>query len=120
MSNVSIDGLAAEINRCLEEYTDEVVDALEETKENLAKEAVKTLKQTSPKREGEYSKSWGKTKKGKKVIVHNKKHYQRTHLLEKGHAKRGGGRVAAIPHIAPVEKEIHDKAVSEFKKVLGK
>lgn len=38
------------------------------------------------------------------------------HLLEHGHAKRGGGRTNAFPHIAPVEKEI----VEGFTKAVEK
>lgn len=109
--------LAGEIMKCLQEYTEEVVEALEKTEKELADEAVGTLKQTSPKKSGKYARSWTQTKQGKKRIVHNRR-YQLTHLLEKGHAKRNGGRVAARVHIAPVEQRISKEAVERFKENL--
>lgn len=109
--------LSAEIMKCLQEYTDEVVEALEKTTKELADEAVGTLKQTSPKKSGKYAKSWTQTKQGGKRIVHNRR-YQLPHLLEKGHAKRNGGRVAARVHIAPVEQRISKEAVERFKENL--
>lgn len=109
--------LSGEIMKCLQEYTEEVVEALEKTEKELADEAVRTLKQTSPKKSGKYAKSWTQTKQGKKRIVHNRR-YQLTHLLEKGHAKRNGGRVAARVHIAPVEQRISKEAVERLKRNL--
>lgn len=116
-STIKIDQLANEITKCLNQYTDDVTEVLEETKVNLAKEGVRKLKTTSPKDKGDYARNWThkKTKKGQ--VIHNKR-YQLTHLLEYGHAKRNGGRVAAVVHIAPVEEELHRKAAAEFERVL--
>lgn len=117
MSTIKPSQLADEIMRCLNEYTEEVTDALEDTKKELANEAVKTLRQTSPKRRGKYQKGWTKTKRGTKYVVHNRV-YQLPHLLEKGHAKRNGGRVGAIVHIKPVEDRIAREAPERFRRIL--
>lgn len=121
MAKVKMTELADEIVRCLNEYTDEVVEALEETKTNLAKEGVKRIRTQSPKRTSKYAKSWSYKKYSSKIIIYNRKRYQLTHLLEKGHKKRGGkGNVAAIPHIAKAEKEMQRIAAEEFKKILNR
>ncbi len=99
-----MDDFASEIARTLAEYSSDVKRGLDNAKKQVAQDTVKRLKQTSPKLTGEYRKGW-KTKKVKTAqVIHNKTEYRLTHLLEKGHAKRGGGRVAAIPHIAPAEE----------------
>jgi hypothetical protein len=112
MANINIDQLAAEIARGLAEYSQDVVEKVNVSSEKVGKAAVKQLKQTSPKRYGNYAKSWAmKTEpevgQPHKRIVHVKApHYRLAHLLEYGHAKVGGGRVEGRPHIGPAEEEV--------------
>lgn len=110
--------LSKEISNALKEYTKDVTEGLEKTKEEVAKDTVKILKSTSPEQTGSYKKGWGKKKVGSAVVVHNRTDYQLTHLLEKGHAKRGGGRVRAYPHIGPAEEKAIDEYTKKAEKVI--
>ena len=113
--SISGEMLSKEIMKALEGYTDDISDIVEKDANEIGKEAVKTIKQESPKgATGEYAKSWRlrKDKKGKNsyiVKLYNKDHYQLTHLLEFGHATADGGHTEAQPHIRPVEQEYSKK-----------
>jgi len=102
----------------LQDYSVEVAKAAEEAVTEVSKEATKKLRKTSPKRKGRYAKGWtGKVEKTATTVdatVYGKTGtYQIAHLLEHGHARRGGGRkVGGIEHIKPVE----DWAISEVEK----
>ena len=114
----NIDKLASQITQALKQYTNTVTEKVDVAAEDVAKIAVDKLKQTSPKKTGAYAKSWTKTKKGKKQVVHNKKHYRLTHLLEKGHSKVNGGRVKAKVHIAPVEHQVANDFINRVERAV--
>lgn len=117
MLKIDVSGLADAVTDALEEYADAVMENAEEAAEEAAKDAVQELRGTSPKKTGKYAKSWAqkKTRDGKGRVVYSRApDYRKTHLLEKGHAKRGGGRVAAIPHIRPAEQN----AIKEFEEKI--
>ena len=124
MAKIKIDQLAAEIAKGLAEYSQDVVEKVNVSSEKVGKAAVKRLKQTSPKRYGNYAKSW--TMKTEKAIgqphtriIHAKApHYRLTHLLEYGHAKVGGGRVEGRPHIRPAEEEVIREFTREVEEVI--
>ena len=105
----SIDNLAAEIMQGLQEYADLADTSMKKAVRKTAKSVKDEISANAPKRKGAYAKSWTakKTKENShslEMTVHSKNRYQLAHLLEKGHAKRGGGRVSGKPHIAPAEE----------------
>ena len=91
----------------------------------LSKQAVKKqIESTAPKKTGKYSESWAvkkmrETSDSIQVVVHSKR-YQLTHLLEFGHAKRGGGRTRAFPHIAPAEQAGIEQLTRDIERDLQK
>lgn len=120
---VSVDNLSSAVRRQLEEYcsftADEVKQIVEEVGENVKKE----IQENAPVDTGAYRKSWKVTKSketatSKTVVVHSEKRYRLTHLLEKGHAKRGGGRVAAKVHIAPAEANAEKQLIEKVERSL--
>lgn len=121
-SNIDIDKLAGEISEMLSDYSEEVVEKVDLSSERVAKEAIKQLKATSPKKSGKYSKSW-KKKTEKQLaqpnshIVYNKEGWK-THLLENGHVKSDGGRVNGIPHIKPAEQQVIDEFTKEVEEAI--
>lgn len=123
MSDVSIDQLASEIAKGLSEYNHDVIERVNISSAKISKEAVKLLKEKSPKKYGDYAKGW-RQKEDKyngqpnTHTVYNATNYQLTHLLENGHAKAGGGRVEAIPHVKPVEEKVIEEFITEVEEAI--
>ncbi|EEL69656.1 HK97 gp10 family phage protein [Bacillus cereus group sp. N34] len=108
---------ASEIARELQRYANVVEENLENEIDEVGDIAVGKLKQNSPKKTGAYRKGWRKKKEGNGVVLHNTQG-QLTHLLEKGHAKVGGGRVPAQVHIRPVEEYVIDELPRRIERAI--
>ena len=115
-----VDKLDQAIDKLLQEYANDATMTVRELSEKVAKKGAQALRQASSNAvggTGKYARGWKVTTiEGRlsfSCVIHN-----RTpglpHLLEKGHAKRGGGRVAGSEHIKPVE----EKLVEEFEKAV--
>ena len=114
----SIQNFSKELAAALANYSKEVSEGLEAAKIKTAKDVVKILKDNSPKKTGAYAKGWRITQVGTTQVIHNKTKYQLTHLLEHGHVKAKGGRVAAKVHIRPAEQQGIEQFVSDVEKVI--
>ena len=124
MTKTKASNLATVLKDTLQEYENLAVQDMKVAVTDTAKEVKADIAARAPKRTGAYKKSWTVKKTGENatsisVVVHSKNKYQLAHLLEFGHAKRGGGRTRAYPHIEPAqvacEKTLSDKIERSLK-----
>lgn len=108
---VTLDNLASEIHKIVEEYCEGVVDGVDIGVQKTAQLGARALNAASGASFGgkKYRRSW--TSQFEKQCTHSSAVLYSTkpglpHLLEYGHAKRNGGRVPGRTHIAPVEQEL--------------
>ena len=125
-STIDVGDLSATVNKILDKYGDNVRKATGELIKKAAKEAKDDVKNGAPVRTGRYKKSWSvKIEEGSAGLytiarVHNRDRYQIAHLLEKGHAKRGGGRVPGRAHIKPAEEAAVEKVQEGVEEIAQK
>ncbi len=122
--NCSIDDLADAIMDGLKEYADLASDEMKSAVRKAGKTVKNEISANAPKRTGAYSKSWTvkstkETSESLELVVYSKNRYQLAHLLEFGHAKRGGGRTRAFSHIAPAEETGEKELEETIRKALG-
>ena len=104
----------------LEQYADGVTLDVQDAVKVTSKAGQKTIRSSSRstfKGKGEYASGWKIQEEGDRLnpvaILHNT-HPGLPHLLEYGHANRGGGRTPGRTHIKPVEELM----IRQFEKLV--
>lgn len=120
---VSIDEMDSAIMDELEKYAELASDDLKAAVKETAASVRKDIQAGAPVDTGKYKKSWSvknvhEDSESIDLVVHSRNRYQIAHLLEHGHVKRGGGRVAAKPHIAAAEQRGNEKLVTTIEQKL--
>lgn len=121
---IKIADLADEIANTLSHYTVNVAEGVKVAVDETMKELVADTKKDAPERSGRYKKAIASKVRfednyEKRVTWYVKKPYHAlSHLLEKGHAKRGGGRVKAYPHIEKNREKAEAAFTERTKEVI--
>lgn len=114
--------LGTAIVEAMRAYTAEVSKAVAVEVDTMAKVVRKEIADASPRDKGDYARGWRVQKRDSTGvttrIVWNSAHYSLVHLLENGHAKAGGGRVAARPHVRPVADERSAEMYENIKRIV--
>lgn len=121
--SIHVNALAKAIAGELEEYNQAVTQKTKETVDEVANGVKREIDRhtTFKDRTGKYRKAMAvktvrESPKSKiKVWYVKAPHYRLTHLLEYGHAKRGGGRVQDFPHIKYGEKYAKEQLTKRIK-----
>lgn len=121
---VDADAFGATLQQIFGRLDDAVTSEMPQAVRKGAQLARKEWSANAPKRRGAYSSSISYRVKGSgsevEATVGSPTLPGLPHLLEKGHAKVGGGRVRAIPHIADAAEDAFDKTYDEFESLVEK
>lgn len=136
--HVTIDNMRNKTQLILDQYDDDVADAVRVVVQQLGDETAERTRQASAAAfpagkkwsTGAYAKGWrSELTEGRNfetATVHNKTRYRLAHLLENGHVVAGGTKrsnaktfVAGKPHIADVEKWANEELEKRLAEVLG-
>ena len=122
---VSADAFASAVSKVLAQYSDNVRENLGDIVKDLSKKGAKEVKakaRTTFGGSGEYASGWtSRFETGRfsaQGTIYNGAVPGLPHLLENGHANRGGGRTPGRAHIAQVEEEIVKQFENEVKSKL--
>jgi len=119
---INVNDLSLSIARELKKYSAEIDESIQVSRKEVAKEGVKTLRRTSLKKTGSYSKGWRVKQVGIHSVIHNETDYQLTHLLENSHIIRNEhgtyGRTEPIKHIEPVERMVVQEFTERVEKAI--
>lgn len=123
MGKCKANQLGDAIAKELSGYSQDVTDGIKKSIKTVSEECRDDIRKNSPRLTGNYAKGWAKkvgyeVKDAIRMIVYNKTDYQIAHLLEHGHAKAGGGRVEAVPHIRPACEKAEEYLGKEVKVVV--
>lgn len=121
---VQIGELADAIMGTLKEYADLATEDVKQAVKDVGDTVKKEIRANAPKDTGDYAKSWAvrkskETSNSLTMTVYSRNRYYLAHLLEFGHAKRNGGRVAGKSHIAPAEERGIQQLEEEIERSLS-
>ena len=123
-TTVNVDGMASAVMGIMTEYRDLAASGVKKAVKKAGRTVRDQIQTTAPRRTGRYAESWvaqttSESSTGAEVTVKTPTRGMLTHLLENGHAKRGGGgRVPAYPHIGPAEEIGEAQLMKDIRKAL--
>lgn len=106
---VAVGELANAVMKELDDYAKLVTEDMKKAVKKAGTSVKKEIQANAPKDSGAYAKSWSvknmkENSHALELTVYSRNRYQLAHLLEFGHARRGGGRIPGRAHIAPAEE----------------